>query len=642
MGRSSKGIGSAMEAMAQLMKDVQPLQGAGGIVGISARAVPLTAVISVALLAFEKAIELAIQGVQTFSNILIQLGTTIYNALKPGIELYKNQTSATFSFGASLLSNGYDENGNQLGKSLQNKDDIFGTSRELVNRASIDAEMSAFSLDDILKSLQGTLPILMQKGMSLDQAYDVNKGVAGVSKMIQLSPSQVLQETRDLAQGSITARGSQVAGALGVGNQDLAGKSADEIWELLMEKFQNYSEMLTQFEDTAMGRAQQLDERLSMVGKTFVEQLAGGFKSIAEYIIEFTGQYVDKDANGNQTAHLDSISGHWYSDKEGEEGTDLGTDYKPQNAEFDLSEPFQEAADILKQIIIYIADAIDEVIDFVDNTGNLSDPLSTGESIIELIIDGLVICVEFLVGCLDAAISFAEGLEWAIPILSAIGKLCKSIWAILKATINLMVVLVKGALAGIDAVLSAIPESIRTKLGLKVNIDGDVESIKSSLGDVYSDLGESVAPWTDTPVSHTWKQMLGLNNAPNGRIGTLGTLIREGFARGDGVPKSGSGPRMSQVNGNPNPVDKDADKNAKAAQRAADKANREAIRESQKMLKERQQALKEILEDTLYRLKDLLEKNEVAYKEGFTSLEDYLKQKIELEKEETKARIKEA
>ena len=638
IGRSSKGVGSAMEAMAQLMKDVQPLQGASGLTGILARAVPVAGVISAALLAFEKAVELAIQGVQTFSNILIQLGTTIYNALKPGIELYKNQTSSIFSFGASLLSNGYDENGNQLGKSLQNKNDIFGTSRELVNRASIDAEMSAFSLDDILKSLQGTLPILMQKGMSLDQAYDVNKGVAGVSKMLQLAPSQILQETRDLAQGSITAKGSQVAYALGVKNEDLAGKSADEIWELLMEKFQNYSEMLTQFEDTAMGRAQQLDERLSMVGKTFVEQLAGGFKSIAEYIIKFTGQYVDKDANGNQTAQLDSISGHWYSDKEGEEGTDLGTDYKPQNAEFNLSEPLQEAADILKQIIIYIADAIDEVIDFVDNTSNLSDPLSTGESIIELIIDGLVMCVEFLIGCLDAAISFAKGLEWVIPRLSIIGKLCKSIWATLKAAINLIVVVVKGALAGIDAVLSAIPESIRTKLGLHVNIDGDVESIKSSLGDVYSDLGEDVAPWTDTPVSHTWKQMLGLNNAPNGRIGTLGSLIREGFARGDGVPKSGSGPRMSQVKGNPSPTDKDADKRAKAAE----KANREAIRESQRMLKERQQALKEILDDTLNKLKEELRKANIAYKQGFLTIGEYFTKKAEIERAEAEARLKEA
>ena len=642
IGRSSKGTGSAMEAMAQLMKDVQPLQGASGMAGIAARAVPLAGVVSTALLAFEKAIEFAIQGVQTFSNILIQLGTTIYNALKPGIELYKNQTSSTFSFGASLLSNGYDENGNQLGKSLQNKNDIFGTSRELVNRASIDAEMSAFSLNDILKSLQGTLPILMQKGMSLDQAYDINKGVAGVSKMLQLAPSQILQETRDLAQGSITARGSQVANALGVTNQDLAGKSADEIWQFLMEKFQNYSEMLNQFEDTAMGRAQQLDERLSMVGKTFVEQLAGGFKSIVEYIIKFTGQYVDKDANGNQTAHLDSISGHWYSDKEGEEGTDLGTDYKPQNAEFNLSEPLQEAADILEQIIIYIADAIDEIIEFVDNTANLSDPLSTGESIIELIIDGLVMCVKFLIGCLDAAISFAEGLEFIVPILSVIGKACKSIWAILKAVINLIVTGVKVAILGIDEILSAIPESIRSKLGLNVNINGDVESIKSSLGDVYSDLGEIAEPWTDTSVSHTWKQMFGLNNAPNGRIGTLGTLIREGFARGDGVPKSGNGPRMSQVSGNPNPVDKDADKKAKAAQRAADKANREAIRESQKMLKERQQALKEILDDTLNNLKEELRKADIAYKQGFLTIGEYFTKKAEIERAEAEARLKEA
>ena len=644
IGRSSKGTGSAMEAMAQLLKDVQPLQGASGLTGVLARAVPLAVGASTALLGFGAAVASAIQGVQTFSNILIQLGTTIYNALKPGIELYKNQTASTFSFGASLLSNGYDENGNQLGKSLQNKNDIFGTSRELVNRASIDAEMSAFSLDDILKSLQGTLPVLMQKGMSLDQAYDVNKGVAGVSKMLQLAPSQILQETRDLAQGSITARGSQVAGALGVTNEDLAGKSADEIWELLMEKFQNYSEMLNQFEDTAMGRAQQLDERLAMVGKTFVEQLAGGFKSIIEYIIKFTGQYVDKDANGNQTAHLDSISGHWYSDKEGEEGTDLGTDYNPQNAEFNLSEPLQEAADILKQIIIYIADAIDEVIDFVDNTSNLSDPLSTGESIIELIIDGLVICVKFLIGCVDTAISFAKGLEFVVPVCSFIIKLLRSVWAILKTVINLIVTGVKVAILGIDEIISAIPENIRKKMGLNLNIKGDTESLKASIADVSSDINEIATPW-ESPIARTYKDAYGnlaLGNRQSGQYGTLGTLIREGFARGDGVPKSGNGPRMSQVNGNPNPTDKDADKKAKAAQRAADKANREAIRESQKMLKAKQQELKEILEDTLDRLKDLLEKNEVAYKEGFTSLEDYLKQKTELEKEEAEARLKEA
>ena len=52
--------------------------------------------------------------------------------------------------------------------------------------------------------------------------------------------------------------------------------------------------------------------------------------------------------------------------------------------------------------------------------------------------------------------------------------------------------------------------------------------------------------------------------------------------------------------------------------------------------------LKEVLEDKLDTLKDLLEKNDIAYKEGFKSIKDYYTEKAELEKEEASSRLEEA
>lgn len=633
IGRSSKGWGSFGEAMSQAVVDMSKLSESTDVVTrafgkMSAPLGVLLGAMAIGVGVFQS----TLQMIQVFGNTLVNIGRTIYQALQPGIELYKNQTSAMFSFGAAILSNGYDKQGNKLQDSLQNKNDIFGVSNQLVSRAQIDAEMSAFSLDDILKSLQGTLPVLMSKGMTLNQAYDVNEGVAGVAKMLQLAPSQILQETRDLAQGSITARGSQVAGALGVTNQDLAGKSADQIFDFLMEKFKNYSDMLNQFEDTALGRAQQLDERLSMVGKAFVEELAGGFKSIAEYIIGITGKYVDKDENGNQIAHLDSISGHWYSDKEGEEGADLGTEYSPQNAGFELSDGFQKAADILQEIIGYIADAIDEVITFVEETTSIGDPLEFAKEILELIIDGLVIGVKILISMVDTALDVANAMETVVPVISLIGKLCQSVWAMIKMVFNAIVTGVRMAIYAIDGLLSYIP-------GVKVNLDGDFNGVLASMNDVKANVDGIFTPWTKTPFSSNWSELFGLNNKGDG---TFGSLWREGLKKGDGRPKNTNGLDMSKIRGNQNSVDKDADKKAKKAQREADKARREAIRESQRMLKERQQALKEVLEDKLQELKDTLKKNEIAYKEGFKSIGEYFTQKAELEKQEAQARLEEA
>lgn len=673
IGRSTKGTGSAMEASAQLLKDVQQI---GPEAGIFARALKGAVLPAMALMGVFESLkfgaQLAVQGLQTFGNTLVQIGTTIYNALKPGIELFKTMAASRFSFGASILSNGYDENGNKLSDTFKNnKTGVLGISDQLITKAQFDAETSAFSFEEILRSLQGTLPMLLSKGMSLNEAYDVNKGVAGVAKLIQLTPSQILQEARDLAQGSITAKGSQVANALGVKNEDLAGKSADEIFEFLMEKFENFTEFVNRFEDTAYGRAQQLEERLATVSEKFVENLSAGFQGIFENLIRFTGEWkgTGKDASGKEVnATYDSITQKWTNDETGEtldkldENGDVIQAWKPDKSWFELSDVMKEIGDSLKDIVEYTINAADAMLTFVEGATGMSDPIEIAKTAIE----GVITAFEF---CFGVVTTLIESLfEFEQPIMVAI-NLTKMLGLALELVVEAVVGVVKNAIGAIvnliaavgqkirqlyNGVLKHIPDSIKAELGLTPMDENVNEGLMTAIDKMHTNDWEHIkktfASLTD-PNSYygSYQDMFGkvTNNSRDSveNKHTLWNWYVDGIRKQNEKDKNNkekSPYSMNSVNGNPSPTDKDADKRANAAQRAADKANREAIKESQKMLKAKQQELKEILEDTLDRLKDLLEKNEVAYKEGFTSLEDYLKQKTELEKEEAEARLKEA
>ena len=673
IGRSTKGTGSAMEASAQLLKDVQQI---GPEAGIFARALKNAVLPAMALMGVFEALkfgaQLAVQGLQTFGNMLVQIGTTIYNALKPGIELFKTMTASRFSFGASILSNGYDENGNKLSDIFKNnKTGVLGISDQLITKAQFDAEMSAFSFEEILRSLQGTLPMLLSKGMSLNEAYAVNKGVAGVAKLIQLRPSQILQEARDLAQGSITARGSQVANALGVTNADLAGKSADEIFKFLMEKFENFTEFVNRFEDTAYGRAQQLEERLATVSEKFVENLSAGFQGIFENLIRFTGEWkgTGKDASGKEVnATYDSITQKWTNDDTGEvldkvnEAGDVVQAWHPDKQWFELSDVMKEIGDSLKDIVEYTINAADAMLTFVEGATGMSDPIEIAKTAIEGVITAFEFCFDVVTTLIGLLFEFEQPIMVAINLTRMLGLalelVVEAVVGVVKNAIGAIVNLIATAGQKIrqlyNGVLKHIPDSIKAELGLTPMDENVNEGIISAIDKMHTNdwehIKQTFASLTD-PNSYysSYQDMFGkvTNNSHDGveNKHTLWNWYVDGIRKQNEKDKNNkekSPYSMNSVKGNPNPTDKDADKKAKAAQRAADKANREAIRESQRMLKERQQALKEILDDTLNRLKEELRKTELAYKQGFLTIEEYFTKKAEIERAEAEARLKEA
>lgn len=652
IGRSSKGWGSFGEAIADAASKLQLMGGALGKFGV---ALGIGSAVFASIFAagtlIVKGFTALVQATSTFGNILQQIGTTIYNVLRPGIELYKQQTSAIFSFTAALQSNAkYFEGGeykNKVGEALS-REQARGLSEDLIKRATLEAELSAFNLEELLRSLQGTLPILLSKGMSLDEAFQINRGVAGVAKMTQLTPSQILQETRDLAQGSITSRGSQVAGALGITNADINKYKGDVegLFNFLMEKFKNYNELLQQYEDTALGRYQQLEERWQTVTKTIVEGVSSQFKGLFEYLINFTGQWVDKmgnrlnaltgkweDANGNVYNSTKKVFEDAYGNevfKTPEELANVGKDFS-----FELNEDLAKVIPVLKDIIDYIAQCVDGFREFVAEEFKGEEPLNIVRDAIKFCIDMFFNLLEVTIDVVHEIVKLAKAIEPVVVGFYNLGTpVAKAIKAVSVGLLHLYYRLIKIAkvLGPIASIL--MPGGGTASWLMSQVIDDETldKGLSSTAEEAKALMQES---WTANAKSY--EDIIGARKSN----GDITQKIRASELKDAAEKWTEDYLRQHPEADKTKRPDATEARGVRKAE-VDEKARKKAIQEAQKAMKEHIQGLKEQLKDHIAELKETLAKNKIAFDEGFMSIREYYTQKAQIEREEAEARLEEA
>lgn len=421
VGRMTKGWGSAMEAVSFFFTRVSQATGA---LGVLAKAMSVTigvlAVIGGAFYIWGNA-------VGAVTSALQQLGQVILTALKPGYEVFVQSTKGILSLSAALRTMG-----NYQGQ-VVTKTQAMSAAVNMMNQAMYRAQQSAFSYQEIVQALQGVLPLTLGKGMNAQQALDITTGVAGVAKLTGLNQNQILQETRDLMQGTITARTSQVANALGISNEDLAQYKAnsDELFKFLMDKFKNYSEVLSEYANTVPGSIEQLQETIGIAGQVIIDSFGGEIvsvvKTLTNLLVEFSdasGTVVDSngkilasskeytDALGNQQSvvgltidsNKDLVDSLGNVVVKAEEVANQGLGLDAETTKAQLTEPMKEVVAVLQDVADYALYAAFSFVEWLKSNGYIEetgDTLETVSDILKTLIDFVVDSIEWWIGFAD-------------------------------------------------------------------------------------------------------------------------------------------------------------------------------------------------------------------------------------------------
>lgn len=618
LGRSSKGFGSFGEAISFALTRLSQATGALGSFakGASVAVAGIATLIAV-FYGWGKAVGFAV-------DILQQLGQAIVTALKPGYEVFVQSTKGILSLSAALRTMG-----NYQGQ-VVTKTQAMSAAVNMMNQAMYRAQQSAFSYQEIVQALQGVLPLTLGKGMNAQQALDITTGVAGVAKLTGLNQNQILQETRDLMQGTITARTSQVANALGISNEDLAQYKAnsDELFKFLMDKFKNYSEVLSEYANTVPGSIEQLQETIGIAGQVIIDSFGGEIvsvvKTLTNLLVEFSdasGTVVDSngkilasskeytDALGNQQSvvgltidsNKDLVDSLGNVVVKAEEVANQGLGLDAETTKAQLTEPMKEVVAVLQDVADYALYAAFSFVEWLKSEGYIED---TGNAL-ETVSDILKTLIDFVVDSIEWWIGFADTLNTINnltlrPLYLTLKSIANLIKTIVTSTSKLFVGDIEGARKDWDSFKNTLVNDFG-KLGADLFFGKDK---KKAIRDY---LGSAVRSKTDVFEQNMLSKTQGYKS--------LADWYK--FAEEKGV-------KPSSISGN---------------QKQNEKANKEALKQAQKAFDAQKEALKNALEDIKEIISKQMDSLDTMFEQGLMTAEDYYTKKNELEAQQAQADV---
>lgn len=597
IGRAVSGSAYAARGELNLIQSlgglISSLSKVSGVVGTLAKGLGVLALAGLAVFSVISTVETAFSSLV---NILGRVIGTIYDILRPGIELYKTRQTAELATAAAISSRATEE-----GKSIS-FDRAVEVSAQLMQRVMIDAARSAFNPQELIDALRGTLPLAFGKGFNLEQAYDLTKGVASVAKVINLAPNQVLQELRDILQGTISARSSQVAGATGMTGEELREAEAQgRLYEYISEHLSNFTIALDRYSYTLAGALDRLAE-------TWALGMEHVFQRIAPVVNNLLNAFIDNFI----VVYRDKLTGEIVDISKSENLLN------PETGEYrelvpDYSNIIDSFGDALVDLVQYIAPIVDEILAFIQELTGEEDAMKAVASAIKYVIRMTVIFGEIIASVFKATMVTLDTLEAPISwVLGLLVGLSKAIYHFGDMCVNL------GVAIG-DAVLS-IKKALTGDLSFK-----DAENSVRLGNKVASSFGKMIEDVKQSLTTTSYDELFGINTQKLRTGGQVTELVEKAIADAKKESERTNKPiDMKNIEG----TLKDSAKQSVADQR----------RMIQAMIEDIKQALKQALAE----LKDIAEQNELAYQQGYKSIKDYFTQKAEIEAEEARLKLEAA
>ena len=673
-GSFERGFGSGMHELARQSEMVEK-----SILGINSGLAAIPGMISAGVAAFAVftvAMDTAVSVTETLFSVVQSIGSAIEDyIIKPGLEAANAMQMMRNGIAGAMSSIGLLNNQPlQFGEALNMADGI-------VKQLAVDAIKTGTSLEAIANTFRAIIEPGLQAGMNISQIEEMANLFTTIGKELQLNSLTIARDTRDIFNGM--ANRTVMAKQLGITDQEIQEVKAkgEDLYAWLENRLAGF--VASNRENIAT-----LGGAFDSLKSTWELSLASVFDNdaVKQPIIEFikwvgsqiatvydmginpnsakwdalkkssaarngidTSDQAAVDQNAEDTGLQDDATKYREATGATEEETQA---LEEQNATvITLSESFEGLLNFVANFVEIIGDAIIEVAEYAEQSLG-------AENSVDSLSDAISICVDLLAFVAERIIDVIALVEENKTSIRDLGYGALYAFAILKNVFLGIISFVKPVIAIFRALYNVVKAVwdvmhgdsegakkaiIQAGLNALEAAKGALKKYIPVVGAITTGADIALNTYRDIQTINGWRERsqqakeAGKNSQPHKNLNDFVEGMRN-FVNNRNHILSTQNPNQNRVKGRP----ADNSKEQAKAQREAEKANRAAIKESQRMLKERQQVLKEILNDTLNRLKEELRKTELAYKQGFLTIEEYFTKKSEIERAEAEARLKEA
>jgi len=176
---------------------------------------------------------LARRGVQAFQDLV-----------KSGIQF--NDTVATAQLGIAGLVVTLGDVRDSMGNSVSATEQLnlaLGIAREQTALLRQDSLKTVATFEQLLDTFQVSVGPGLAAGLDLDEVRKLTVDISQAASALGVPQNQLAEEVRSLLSGTIQARTTRIATALGISNEDVRRlKETGELFDVLEEKFQGFGE----------------------------------------------------------------------------------------------------------------------------------------------------------------------------------------------------------------------------------------------------------------------------------------------------------------------------------------------------------------------------------------------------------------
>ena len=176
---------------------------------------------------------LARRGVQAFQDLVRQ-----------GIQF--NDTVATAQLGIAGLVVTLGDVRDSMGNSVSATEQLnlaLGVARQQTALLRQDSLKTVATFEQLLDTFQVSVGPGLAAGLNLDEVRQLTVDISQAASALGVPQNQLAEEVRSLLSGTIQARTTRIATALGISNEDVRRlKETGELFDVLEQKFQGFSE----------------------------------------------------------------------------------------------------------------------------------------------------------------------------------------------------------------------------------------------------------------------------------------------------------------------------------------------------------------------------------------------------------------